>query len=151
MSCEVTWQIKYIMAPLVEETGHKLGRVLTYRNMLPPLKPHDLWIKRSTCGHMTVWKMYISAFKKCIYPLSRLKATKLRRDLRYIRMFSTQTLKSSLIVINFEQVGLKSFHLLENYQSINCVIEDFLSYRCLSWRLPKILITASFQKYLWLK
>ena len=104
MSCEVTWQIKYIMAPLVEETGHKLGRVLTYRNMLPPLKPHDLWIKRSTCGHMTVWKMYISAFKKCIYPLSRLKATKLRRDLRYIRMFSTQTLKSSLIVINFEQV-----------------------------------------------
>ena len=40
----------------------KLGNVLTYHERLPPLK--ILWSKRPTWGHMTNWKICISAFAR---------------------------------------------------------------------------------------
>ena len=50
---------------------------------------HDLLIKWQTWGHVTVWKIHISIFKRFI-------ANKVGSLLTLGRMFSTQTLKSSL-------------------------------------------------------
>ena len=65
------------------------GRVVTYCERHPLLKLRDPFIMWPTWGHVTFWKNYISYF-------TRLMVTKLARVLTSRRMFSTQTLMSSL-------------------------------------------------------
>ena len=66
----------------------KLGKVLTCREKLPPLKPQDLLIMWQQWGQAMIWKFSISTFTK-------LMANKLGRMLTLGKRFSTQVLKSS--------------------------------------------------------
>ena len=66
----------------------ELGMVLTYRERLSLLKPHNPLIRWPVWGHDTIWVIYIFTF-------TRLKATKRGRVLTSGRRFSTQTLRSS--------------------------------------------------------
>ena len=83
-SCWIMWQIKYISTyrRCIETTK---GKMLT-RGKVPK---HDPLIKWPTWDHVTVWKIYISIFMRFI-------ANKLVWLLTLGRIFSMQTLKSSL-------------------------------------------------------
>ena len=72
----------------------KLGKVLTYCERLPLLKPHEHLITWPMWDHVIIWKIYISTF-------IRLKATKLGSVLTLQRRFSMQTLKSLPPYFNF--------------------------------------------------
>lgn len=63
-SCEFTWQIKYIIFPLAEDSSNtKLGTVLIYRERLPPLT------KREVTWHFKNLKTL--SFEKFKSPLSQ--------------------------------------------------------------------------------
>ena len=66
---------------------HELGKLLTYLEIVSPLKPHYLFIMWSTWGHVTIWKSWIY--------FTRLTTTNLGKVLSYRRIFSTQMFKSS--------------------------------------------------------
>ena len=65
-----------------------LRKVLTYRDRLSPLNPHERLITWLTWCHVMIWKVFIPT-------LTWLTATKLGSVLAYGRRFNTQTLKSS--------------------------------------------------------
>ena len=66
----------------------KLGRVLTYFERLPSLKPNDSFLTWTTWGYLTVWKKSISTFTK-------LTTTKRGRVVTSEERLSKQMVKSS--------------------------------------------------------
>ena len=44
----------------------KLGKVLSYCEKLPPLKPHDLLIMEPMWSHMKIWKIDNFTFTRLI-------------------------------------------------------------------------------------
>lgn len=41
-----------------------VGKILTYHERIPPLKPHDPLILWPICGHVKIWKIYIFTFMR---------------------------------------------------------------------------------------
>ena len=56
LSCKVKWEIESFIDTFAEKPmGTKQGKLLTYREKLPPLKPQDTLIRWPTWSQVTIW------------------------------------------------------------------------------------------------